>query len=77
MVVSPRDATCPSTPAFHESYGGRTHCGVVPVTLRISLWVMSICASTDEAGKVARSGWLQVWLSTGNPAAATIFAYWG
>jgi hypothetical protein len=38
---------------------------------------MSIWAATLEAGIVVRSGWLQVWSSTGNPAAATIFEYWG
>ena len=77
MVVSPRDAIWLRTLAFHASYGGRTHCGVVPVTFRISAWVMSIWESTADGGSVVRSGWLQVWSSTGNPAAATILEYWG
>ena len=48
MVVSPRDAIWLRTVAFHASYGGRTHCGVVPVTARISAWVMSICEATPD-----------------------------
>jgi hypothetical protein len=59
------------------SSGGRTHAGVSPVSDRIACWVRAICASTCAAGKVARSGWLQVWSSTGYPADATIFVYRG
>ena len=65
MVVMPRAATWFRTVAFHASYGGRTHCGVVPVTARISAWVRSICAPTWAGDSFVRSGWLQVWSSTG------------
>ena len=65
MVVSPRTPTWPSTVLFQESYGGRTHVGVAPVTAAISDWARSIWLPTCGPVSVLRSGWLHVWFSTG------------
>ncbi len=77
MVVRPRAATSPSTVASNASSGGRTQAGVTPVTDWIAAWVASTCAPTCAAVNVVRSGWLQVWFSTGYPAANTARTSWG